>query len=623
MYSFNQILTKSKYRDSKKMADDLYYSESSAQPFFKLIKKYFEENPEASNSDAFDFFFDLFNNSNMELSFLPTIKSNTLRLNICKHLVSNPKELETAYDKIHREEERGKNIEINEMEQYSSNKLRSERLAVLQALDAIRKYKQSCSKEEIEAIKAYIKAPSKIKSQYRRNMNSQSRKAIDEFREYFEGSECEQLKKFLARRIPEFEEDLRDSYIISLEYLGKQFKKFGLLDKYCKDQERFLTRLGMKELKYPLNDEQNDNGSITVENLFTEETLDKLDTNRLGVLTAFWVNRYTKELEKMNQAFFLVSSLNLWHTIKDAKQDERTGKISIDIDEKELEAIYEKMYFLREISQCMIEDIEHESKAKENIVVAQNGNTVRKMDVSDYIDELDRTLGGEYSEYFNTKNPDFTNNFIRDFDTYRIMDNTIFNAYKLKDMNIIAILSNLQNLNFSKNWGIILEDGKDIRTSKKVLLGIDIQGLNMPMRLHIDKSVLEDFFKANQNTSLVPVYEGEEDFRYQGRVISTQVLMPLSGAQKTGLKQIEERQKIDSPLRNLVEHLKFLANSSEYPEHLKEERVSRKKGKTKIVKKVPDTRFVDLKTGKLYNKNKDGELLEIKEKTEEKEVKHE
>lgn len=42
MYSFNQILTKSKYRDSKKMADDLYYSESSAQPFFKLIKKYFE-----------------------------------------------------------------------------------------------------------------------------------------------------------------------------------------------------------------------------------------------------------------------------------------------------------------------------------------------------------------------------------------------------------------------------------------------------------------------------------------------------------------------------------------------------------------------------------------------------
>src|SRR5699024_9332964 len=117
------------------------------------------------------------------------------------------------------------------------------------------------------------------------------------------------------------------------------FKKFGLLDKYCKDQERFLTRLGMKELKYPLNDEQNDNGSITVENLFTEETLDKLDTNRLGVLTAFWVNRYTKELEKMNQAFFLVSSLNLWHTIKDAKQDERTGKISIDIDEKELEAI--------------------------------------------------------------------------------------------------------------------------------------------------------------------------------------------------------------------------------------------------------------------------------------------
>lgn len=623
MYSFNQVLEKSKRKDSRKMADDLYYSESSAQPFFKVVKEYFEENPEVSNSDAFNYFFDLFYTSNVELSFLPTIKSNTLRLNICKDLVNNPKELEIAYDKVHREEERGKTLEVNEQEQYSSNKLRSERLAVLQALDAIRKYKQSYSKEQIQYIKAYIKAPSKIKSQYKRNMNSQARKDIDECIAYFEGSECDQLKKFLARRIPEFEKDLRDSYIISLEYLGKQFKKFGLLDKYCKDQERLLARLDMKELKYPLNDEENDTGSITVENLFTRETLDKLDTNRLGVLTAFWVNRYTKELEKMNKSFFLVSSLNLWHTIKDAQPDDKTGKISIDIDEKELETIYEKMYFLREISQYMIEDVENNNQREENILVGENGNMIRRTDVSDYIYNLDRSLGREYSEYFDSKNPDFTNNFIIDFDTYRILDNTIFNAYKLKDMNLIAILSNLQRWNFSKNWGIILEKDKDIQTSKKVLLGIDIEGLNMPMRLHIDKSVLEDFFKANQNTSLVPIYEGGDDFRHHGRIVSTQVLMPFSGAQKIGLKQIEERQKIDSPVRNLLEHLKFLADSREYPEHLKEERVSRKKGKAKIVRKPPDTRFIDLKTGKLYNKTKEGELIEIKEKTKENEVKYE
>ena len=43
----------------------------------------------------------------------------------------------------------------------------------------------------------------------------------------------------------------------------------------------------------------------------------------------------------------------------------------------------------------------------------------------------------------------------------------------------------------------------------------------------------------------------------------------------------------------------------------------------KIVKKVQETKYVDLKTGKLYNKNKDGELIEIKEKAEEKEVKYE
>ena len=61
MYSFKKKKKKSRCKDSKKFADDLYYSETSAQPFFRLIKEYFEEDPESSNSEAFDFFYNLFN----------------------------------------------------------------------------------------------------------------------------------------------------------------------------------------------------------------------------------------------------------------------------------------------------------------------------------------------------------------------------------------------------------------------------------------------------------------------------------------------------------------------------------------------------------------------------------
>lgn len=162
MYNFYQILGKSKNKYSKKLLKDLYYSETSAQPFFKLVKEYFDNNPEASDSDAYEFFFQLFYNSNQELSFLPTIKSDTLRLNICNYLVNNPKELEVAYDKVHREEEKGKFIETKERASYKSNKLTSSRLAVIQGLSAIREVKNSLSEEEQKSIRAYINAPKRV-----------------------------------------------------------------------------------------------------------------------------------------------------------------------------------------------------------------------------------------------------------------------------------------------------------------------------------------------------------------------------------------------------------------------------------------------------------------------------
>lgn len=451
-------------------------------------------------------------------------------------------------------------------------------------------------------------------------MDTATRRYIDDLKDYFDGTEFTQLHTFLKKQLPDFEAGLKESYIKSLTFLGVQFKRFGLLEKYCKDQNRFLDKLNMKELGYPLNAEQNTNGSITVEELFSKETLDKMSINQLSMLNSFWMNRYTKELESMNQSFFIVTALNLWSDIKNAPINSEDGRISININEQELENIYKKMYFLHETSQIMLEHFNKnlaENKDKESVVVGENGNTARVIETAEFENELDKAISEDYSEYFGKLNPKFTNDFLKDFGTYRIIDNSMHNAYRLKDMNMIAILSNLQKRNFSKNWGVVLEDGKDIETSKKVLLGIDFEGFNMPVRLHIDKSVIEEFFKANQDTTIVPVYEGETDFRNQGKVVSTQILMPLSKPQKIGLKQIEERQKIDSPTKNLVEHLRFLENSQEYPEHLKEERVVRKKGKAKIVRKPPEKRYVDLVTGKLYNKTKDGELLEIENKAKE------
>lgn len=572
MYKFYNILEKSQNKYSKKMNKDIYYSELSAQPFFRMVKEYFEIYPNSSNSEAYEMFLQLFNQSNQELTLVPTIKSDTLRLNICTYLVNNPKELKIAYDKIHREEEKGKCIEIAPQLVYSSNKLASSRIAILQALSAIRKVQNSFSNEQVETFKFYAKAPRKIQNKYKDMLDYETKKQLDNIKDYFAGDEYNILYTFLKKKLPDFQRELKEDYIQSLMFLERKFKDFGLLEKYNKDQNKILEKLNLTELEYPLNEENNPNGSLTVESLFSREVLEEMSINQLSMLNAFWVNRYTKELKSMNQSFFIVSSLNLWSLIKNSITDQKTGRISIDIDEDELENIFQKMYFLHETSEIMIEKFnknESESQNEDVIVVTEDGKIKKaiKVDTTDFIKELDLDIGSEYLEYFERLNPDLSHDFMNDFDTYRVIDNSIHNAYKLKDMNMIAILSNLYKSNFSKNWGIILEDGKSIEESRKILLGIDVEGFNMPVRLHIDKNLVKDFLKANQNTSIIPVYEGKDDFIYQGKVITTPILIPISKAQKIGLKQVEKRLTIDSPVRNLIEHLKFLSNTEEYPEH--------------------------------------------------------
>lgn len=240
---------------------------------------------------------------------------------------------------------------------------------------------------------------------------------------------------------------------------------------------------------------------------------------------------------------------------------------------------------------------------------------IKRVDPTYVLKSMDFTMGADYREYFEKLLPEGSHNFLEEFDNYRVIENAIHNSYRFKDFNMLAILSNLYQNNSSKNWGVILESGKDIEKQDMILLAIDVEGFNMPIRLHIEKEMVLDFLRANQETTKLPIYEGDRDFysRALSKMISTPVLMPLCKKQRDGIDKLMERTNSSSSSREFVEHIAFLADPTKYPDHLKEEYTNRKKGKAKVQKRRPNRRYVDLVDGKKYKELQGGTLQEIEE----------
>ena len=611
MYNFKKILGKS----SRDLVKDVIYSEYDAQSFYKMVKKYYEENPEATEKDVNSYFENLFAEINYEIVHLPVvpIKNATIEYNTCRYLNRNDRECREIYEKICKEEKEGNDIFENDtFGVYTSNKLSSSRTFVIRVLKELRDLKNAYDPEERAKLESFFAMPKKLQSDYKRNLTSKERRDFEQLKELFNGNEYSQLCAFMKKCEPRLEELLKKDYIDSILILGNRFKQFGLLETYAKKQEKLFERAGIKDLAYPLTNEEETKDTLSVEDLFRKETLDKISINRLSMINAFWLNRYTKELEAMNKSFFISKKLGLAPQIRDADFDKNTGHIRIPIDDEELKKLYIKMNFLHASTNLIFRKFNKIEGEVQEIEVDGRKHVFKKIDVKPFIEDMEDDIGDEYYEYFSELQPNMENDFFTDIEDYRIMENAIHNTYRAKDMNIVAILSNLYEEDFSKNWGIIPE--RDFKNSKKMLLGVDFEGLNMPIRLHIDKEIVCDFLRGCQNNTLFPIYEGEKDFVFEAKPLSTHVLMPICQKQKNELRILS--QKNVTSRKNLIEHLTFLADGT-YPEHLKKEVVTKKKGKTKISKKIPQRRYIDLTTGEEYVKNVKGEFEPVKKTVKE------
>lgn len=180
-------------------------------------------------------------------------------------------------------------------------------------------------------------------------------------------------------------------------------------------------------------------------------------------------------------------------------------------------------------------------------------------------------------------------NFYKDFKNVLGSVNYKRFFYLIKDFSISALIYTAltNSKNGIINWGYVLGDTNTDK--EKILLGFDIESLNMPLFLHMNREDLTQIVNRITGQNIIPVYEGSSDwtvsFNKSGRM-TVQVLYPITKKQR---KFLLKSPKTAESRNTIVNHFKWLQNKKLRPSHVK----------------VPGSRMYDIVKKSIITKNQD------------------
>lgn len=504
-----------------------------------------------------------------------------LQENILQILDANPILIEKIYNQI-----KDTDINIFDIDQEESNeKMVEEKYAEYQIEAMLYKIRSTTLDSESKEI---LKMINNLKDKFGKNMYQEilnENPKIKENLEYLQifetGSEIEKLKKFVKYKKDSTEKELIELGRKSLKLSGKFLKKYGFLEQELKQQNADYSTLQMENMQYELKTEGIED-DVGLENIFTDEYLDTIDFEQLTVLNAFWQNRFTKMASEIKQAIFIADNLDLWQML------EEKGNIDSISDEELIKIIF-KLNFLDNVSE----------KIRKNLS-KNNSEKIRKFVYFDYENEMPKDFQQTYEELFSKLLPECNNNLEDDLDCCHSIRNNIKIIYDMKNEMIKKLLIQIEHNPKITNWGCIIDENaqKGVYDKKVVLLGFDYPGFNMPLRLHTQKNNIVKYFKALKNDAVIPIYEGNSDMEYKGKMLTTKIFMPLTQKRES---EIVEKNKNTNPADLRYPYIKHLGNL-----------LTRK---YKRINKIYPSKYIDLETGEIGTK-KNGKFIPESEEKE-------
>lgn len=366
--------------------------------------------------------------------------------------------------------------------------------------------------------------------------------------------------------------------------------KVGLMEEFTNSNNKMYKDMYIHGLSYSHEE---------VMKMLSEKELKKLNIEKLILLSSFWTNRVTKKIKDINTAMYLV-----YHPELIESKENDKGDVLIHIQNEIMKSTELKTKIIHKLLFKLFQDVEEkykmndlqlnshkkEEKEENNIgngniedinnqenIDDNNNNDVKSMlpnyiDIDKELQEIAKKYGKKYKKFFDELFPDSKNSLEEDLDFGLLYENTIYNSYRIKDASMRVILTSLlNNAKKIENYGIIKEDETQNPDKKRILLGVDMKGLNMPFRLHMNKQDVLEIIKGAQNgNTLFPVYNSAEDFnRSEKKPFSTHILVPVPKEKELKLKQICSKLTKQERYGKAIKHLYYLASDTEMPEHMK------------------------------------------------------
>lgn len=280
-----------------------------------------------------------------------------------------------------------------------------------------------------------------------------------------------------------------------------------------------------------------------------------------------------------------MDSLNLWDNIED--------KNNIDqISDEVLFGIVLKLKLLDNIAE----------KARKNITEYDESENYRYARY-DYKKNITSDFKENYKFEFDNILPDIENDFLKDIDCCQSIRNNIKLIYETKETMIRELLLQINHNSKITNWGYIPED--KINDANFILIGIDYPGFNLPLKLHMRKKNIIQFFDETKSDAIIPIYEGEKDMMYKGRRLTTKIYMPLTEQRESEIIAKNKTINTVDLKYNYIRHLGNLINK-----------------KSKKISKMYTHEYIDLNTMQRGIKLNGKFIGNIKEDNEEKKREH-
>lgn len=556
---------------------------------YRFVQREKTNNPNMGDSSIYN----LLNTYNSRLKTVSFYNEHTLNqvtaYNACLYLLKNPKRYNELIDYIEKNNlssDRDFFMHTNSFDENLTNLLLFMRHLYPQVESEVRKNYGPIFDDILNLEKSRQEKYSIAEKRFACLPLLQRKRYLDAFELLLDG-----IPAYMRTYLEYTESAIREDLIKSNTELVSLFDSMGYLDEWLQTANNQFDEIGLSELK------QDKNAIKTGLSLEIQKTLSTVDLLGINIM---YTNRALHILNSYSRAMYAISEFNLEPLLLNASE-------APQIETEDLKNVLIKMELFYYPTEAYY--IENETKIEEltrsgELILDDDNLDRRYYSMTPLEEELKKSYGKEYKEYFSKRLPASKNDVGEDMVSFSQFANAIHRLKSSKNRIALSLYSFLElNDNQKRNYGIVVdrisEDGTFGEVKHFVDFAVDINSM-FPVNVHLPKNIFSDFAKEYFKSPIVPIYAGSDDWNMpNGKRVKSHIMVPWNKKTKKTIKQVSKNNKAYS--QKIVDHFRFLSDENCVPMHFK---------KTPKDKQIHKT-YINLDTGAILERTKEGIFIKV------------